>query len=113
MWDSDLLQSWGEDLLPAQEWLNRFQIIRKNQDLDPEEHINADKVTSEQVFTEKVKNLQSVRKRKKPPSSPMDLIEYTMEGNILSVESESSMDQLGKAILMIDNTLIQASRRIR
>ena len=65
IWDDGLYEKWSRDCVPAEEWLKRFQLLKNRVSQEPKlQSINHNDVIDEQAFTQKIKNVQSVRKRK-------------------------------------------------
>ena len=106
LWDSNLFASWTKDSVPVAEWIDRFQLFKNKADLDPHVKINPDVIGSEALFTQKVKNLQSVRKRKKPEAPTLAPLEFTLGADFaVKPEGGYSLETLGLAISTLDSVL--------
>ena len=61
LWDNGLYQNWIKDNIPVSEWIERFKLVKNQMDIDPISSIDDHTLTNEAMFTQKVKNIQSIR----------------------------------------------------
>lgn len=106
LWDEDLYEAWVDTPVTMEEWIHRFALVRNNIDQKPEQPINENTLKKEERFAYALRNLKSVRKRKREHTSPPEPINYTL-GYDFGVEPESgySFELLAQAIASIDKAL--------
>ena len=114
LWESDLYDQWTNESVPASEWMKRFNLVKNHMDLDPYKSINWSTIVDEELFTQKVKNFQSVRKRKQSAPSELEEINYSL-GPDFDVKPESgySLDSISNAILTLDRVLKNVTKNVQ
>lgn len=106
LWESDLFDLWTNDCVPASEWIKRFSLVKNHMDLDPHKTINSSTISDEELFTQKVKNFQSVRKRKQPSPPTLALINYSLANDFtVKPEDGHNIDSVANAIATLDAVL--------
>ena len=106
LWESDLYDQCTNESVPASEWIKRSNLVKNHVDLDPHKAINSSTIVDEELFTQKVKNFQSVRKRKQPAPSELKEINYSL-GPDFDIKPESGyyIESISNAIVTLDRVL--------
>ena len=104
IWDDTLYDRWSNESVTAEEWIQRFQLAR-NKTLDDLnfKRINSNDINQEHLFTQKIKNMQSVRKRKQLKHEEMSPVEYQPNHDFdVKPEAGYSQDDFARALNTID-----------
>lgn len=114
LWDNGLYQTWIKDPIPVLEWIERFKLIKNQMDVDPNSAINHNSLIDEAISTQKVKNFQSVRKRKKPQDSTFEPIQFSL-GQDFTVKPESgfTIESVAQAITVLETSLRNVINQIQ
>ena len=54
LWDANLYTAWSRESAPVSDWMERFQFVKNQSDLDPNTKIDPNTIGSEALFTQKV-----------------------------------------------------------
>ena len=109
LWDSHLNAMWSQESLTANEWMQRFNLVQTKMEIDPDSAIAHSGLNNEALFTQKIKNLQSVRKRKKTEPVVISPMDFSL-GLDFGVKPENgfSLDSITQAIAILEGSLRSA-----
>ena len=107
LWEESIYQDWINTSTTMEDWIQRFKLVRSNLEQEPKLTVTMERIKEEAIFTQKVKNLQSVRKRKRPEIPEIEPIDYTLAGCNFDVKPEDgySSEIIAQAVSTLDKTM--------
>ena len=106
LWEESVYNDWISTSTTMEDWIQRFKLVRSNLEQEPDAQVTMVHIKEEEAFTQKVKNLQSVRKRNRPEVPDIKPIEYTLGCDFgIKPEDGYSLETIAEAVSVLDATM--------